>query len=147
MQTFLPYPDFYKTAQVLDYRRLGKQRIEAKQILMILLDEAKTKGWRNHPAVLMWKGYERALAGYGYEICMEWRKRGYIDNQRDYFRDRMHSTFIPKTIMPPWIGDEKFHLAHRSNLMRKDSKYYKQYFGNIDPTMEYVWPTKLNQGL
>ena len=37
MQTFLPYPDFVKSAQCLDYRRLGKQRVEAKQILEINL--------------------------------------------------------------------------------------------------------------
>ena len=28
MQTFLPYKDFGKTAKCLDYRRLGKQRVE-----------------------------------------------------------------------------------------------------------------------
>jgi len=32
MQTFLPYADFKESAQCLDYRRLGKQRVEAKQI-------------------------------------------------------------------------------------------------------------------
>ena len=26
MQTFLPYPDFFRSAEVLDVRRLGKQR-------------------------------------------------------------------------------------------------------------------------
>ena len=36
MQTFLPYEDFTKTAQCLDYKRLGKQRVEAYQILRIL---------------------------------------------------------------------------------------------------------------
>ena len=33
MQTFLPYPSFDASAKVLDYRRLGKQRVEAYQIL------------------------------------------------------------------------------------------------------------------
>jgi hypothetical protein len=36
MQTFLPYPDFQKSAQCLDYKRLGKQRCEAWQIYQIL---------------------------------------------------------------------------------------------------------------
>lgn len=36
MQTFLPYPDFKKSAQCLDYQRLGKQRLECKQILQTL---------------------------------------------------------------------------------------------------------------
>jgi Pyrimidine dimer DNA glycosylase len=33
VQTFLPYPDFARTAAVLDDRRLGKQRVEVLQIL------------------------------------------------------------------------------------------------------------------
>jgi Pyrimidine dimer DNA glycosylase len=33
MHTFLPYPSFEETASILDYRRLGKQRVEGFQIL------------------------------------------------------------------------------------------------------------------
>ena len=33
MQTFLPYPDFARSAAVLDRQRLGKQRVEVLQIL------------------------------------------------------------------------------------------------------------------
>ena len=33
MQTFLPYPDFARSARCLDNRRLGKQRVESYQIL------------------------------------------------------------------------------------------------------------------
>ena len=36
MQTFLPYKSFTKSAQVLDYKRLGKQRVEAMQIFNAL---------------------------------------------------------------------------------------------------------------
>lgn len=36
MQTFLPYADFEKTAKCLDYKRLGKQRVEAWQIYLTL---------------------------------------------------------------------------------------------------------------
>ena len=44
MQTFLPYPDFVKSALVLDYRRLGKQRVEARQILDIIVNDKKALG-------------------------------------------------------------------------------------------------------
>ena len=60
MQTFLPYPDFAKTATVLDPRRLGKQRVEAMQILRAL--NWPVYGWKHHPAVLIWQCYEEALA-------------------------------------------------------------------------------------
>jgi len=33
MQTFLPYPDFEASLRALDYRRLGKQRLEALQLI------------------------------------------------------------------------------------------------------------------
>lgn len=63
MQTFLPYPDFSQTARCLDYRRLGKQRVEAMQLW---------KGqWPNHPASKMWRGHEDWLALYYLEISRE----------------------------------------------------------------------------
>jgi hypothetical protein len=43
MQTFLPYPDFKKSLQTLDYRRLGKQRVEAYQIIRILKAASQSK--------------------------------------------------------------------------------------------------------
>ena len=61
VNTFLPYPDFVKSAKILDYKRLGKQRVEAWQILRALRGE--TKGWRNHPATNLWRGHEKALCG------------------------------------------------------------------------------------
>jgi len=33
MQTFLPYPDFERSARALDLKRLGKQRVECIQVL------------------------------------------------------------------------------------------------------------------
>ena len=61
MQTFLPYADFEKTAKCLDYRRRGKQRVEATQIIQTL--SGVTTGWHNHPATKMWRGHELALVG------------------------------------------------------------------------------------
>jgi hypothetical protein len=83
MQTFLPFPSFEQSLQSLDYRRLGKQRVETKQILMALLGESK--GWVNHPATKMWRGHEHALAEYGLLSCREWKSRGYKDNTEQYF--------------------------------------------------------------
>src|SRR3954467_10297198 len=54
MQTFLPVADFADSARLLDSPRLGKQRVEALQILRAI--ELPDYGWVNHPAVLMWGG-------------------------------------------------------------------------------------------
>lgn len=136
MQTFLPYTNFQKTAQILDYRRLGKQRVEAKQILQILLNETQTKGWRHHPAVLMWSGYEGALANYGKTICEEWIRRGYKDSLLPYFTNR---TSI-HVIYPVFLKNSHFIRSHRSNLVRKDTMYYRKYFKTVPDNLPYIWP-------
>ena len=77
MQTFLPYNDFKKTAACLDNRRLGKQRVEAYQILRIISGKRTSGGWLRHPAVLMWKGFSDALAAYQNSMITEWIDRGF----------------------------------------------------------------------
>lgn len=54
MQTFLPVANFCESAKYLDKARLGKQRVEAMQILSTL--SGASRGWINHPAVRMWRG-------------------------------------------------------------------------------------------
>jgi hypothetical protein len=135
MQTFLPYPNLQESVRVLDYRRLGKQRVETFQVLNILLDRTPTKGWRNHPVTLMWSGYEAALQLYQNYTIEEWVSRGYKNTMQ-------YEEIIPGSIvMPPWFGLEEFHVSHRSNLLRKDYEYYSQFF-NEDPNLPYYWPAK-----
>ena len=74
MQTFLPYPDFTATAAVLDVRRLGKQRVEALQVLRAMT--VPEYGWRHHPVAKMWAGYDEALVRYGLEVCAAWTAGG-----------------------------------------------------------------------
>lgn len=138
MQTFMPYPSFKESAKVLDMKRLGKQRVEVLQILQCLKGE-KT-GWRNHPAVKMWKGHENALIEYGIAICDEWLRRGYRDSirQRLWEKYPWHQT-APK---PEWFGNLSFHKSHQSNLLRKNKEYYSQFGWDISDSLPYVWPTK-----
>lgn len=144
MQTFLPYPDFSRSARVLDNKRLGKQRVEVLQILNVLLKPGGKSGWRNHPAVRMWRGYEHRLHTYGLAVCREWTGRGYKDTCYDKMTDMMyewgHPLPAPDKISPPWLGDESFHASHRSNLLRKDPVWYGR-FGWTEPhDLPYVWP-------
>jgi hypothetical protein len=139
VNTFLPYPDFNRTARCLDYKRLGKQRVEVFQILQALL--GIKKGWRHHPATKMWKGYEWCLFDYNCSICLEWRSRGY----QDTIYDKMDLLPFPnqgclKRSFPPWLGDERLHQSHRSNLLRKNKEYYGK-FGWMEPdNLPYYWP-------
>ena len=137
MQTFLPYSFFKKSVSCLDYRRLGKQRIEAKQIYNIITGNTKSKAWQNHPAVLMWKGYSLALALYHDCCILEWIKRKYINNML------LLSPKLSNIKMPPWLGNKEFHLSHRSNLYRKNPEWYGKFGWNVPPNLPYIWPTKI----
>ncbi|WP_308219790.1 MSMEG_6728 family protein [Gordonia sp. McavH-238-E] len=78
MQTFLPYPDFRRSAEVLDPARLGKQRVETLQILRAL--ELFDYGWSSHPAVTMWRGHTPALVAYGLAFVDVWTGEGRADS-------------------------------------------------------------------
>lgn len=135
MQTFLPYPSFEESAKVLDRQRLGKQRIEAAQLLRGLTG---TGGWTNHPASKMWTGHEGMLAVYGAIICREWVSRGYKDAQLNLFEQWLIE--LPDTGSPIWIGRKSFHLSHQSNLIRKLPDHYRKFFPNVPDNLPYEWP-------
>jgi len=138
MQTFLPYPNFDRSAQVLDMRRLGKQRVEVLQILMTLL--TGREAWSNHPAVKMWKGHEAALARYGLVICLEWRDRGFKDTCYDKIFSLSSDIRRPGTVvLPSWLTDD-FCRAHQSNLIRKMPEHYRPLWPDVPDDLEYVWP-------
>ncbi|MFF0205201.1 MSMEG_6728 family protein [Streptomyces sp. NPDC005017] len=149
MQTFLPDPDFRRSALLLDRRRLGKQRVEALQVLRGLTVEGY--GWRRHPAVRMWAGYEEALVCYGLEICRVWREQGHQDTCADslvagFTAARPGATVRDQLVLaaagelPPWIGDDAFHRSHRSALVRKDPEAYGDLFPGTPADLPYVWP-------
>lgn len=135
MQTFLPYPGFARSAAVLDDVRLGKQRVEAYQIVRSLL--GITQGWRHHPATKMWRGYEDALIEYGVAMCDEWTARGRADTVREKLLALRGGG---PAVRPPWLGDEAFHSAHRSNLLRKDPAHYGRFGWTESADLPYVWP-------
>ncbi len=149
MITFLPYANFTQSAQTLDRQRLGKQRIEALQIFKTLLqrEDIPPPKWINHPACLMWAGYEYDLCRYGYEICKEWKRRKYIDNLQQKFqvaKEIMHR-LLYLSDLPQWSENEELHRSHRLMLWKKDPYYYNQFAEEalsfpLDQEIKYVWP-------
>ncbi|WP_031084359.1 MSMEG_6728 family protein [Streptomyces sp. NRRL WC-3549] len=151
MQTFLPYADFRRSALALDPRRLGKQRVETIQVLRGLT--VPGYGWRHHPAVRMWTGYPEALVRYGLEMCAVWTAEGRADTcaatllqdlavslGRGAVTVRPEPELTAAGEVPPWLGDEAFHLSHRSALVRKDAAYYGPLFPDVPADLPYVWP-------
>jgi hypothetical protein len=149
MQTFLPHPGFRDSALVLDRRRLGKQRVEALQVLRGLTMPGY--GWRRHPAVRMWAGYEEALVRYGLEVCAVWRGLGHQDGCAAQLVAGLAASHRTGPVrrqpdlaaagdLPPWLGDEAFHRSHQSALVRKDPARYAALFPGVPDDLPYVWP-------
>jgi hypothetical protein len=153
MQTFVPYDDYYKIGQSLDDKRLGKQRVEAMQILNCLY---KPNRWQNHPAVRMWQGFHEALKHYQNWIMMAWMERGFKNKMKWAKTNTTFYTFK----RPWWFGNEDIHRTHRMMLVRKsievylkrgDTKTFEwyanqgwhlEYIENLDNFEGYIWPIK-----
>lgn len=150
MQTFLPYPSFYRSFRVLDDKyRLGNQVYRETYTFF-------KGGWPHHPAFVQWKGYERALAIYGlvgaYEMTRRFKEDGTPKYKTDvcnrwieYYKNLVET--LPDTGLPPWLGNKKLHKRHRERLLEKWPKHYKQFFKKDKPsTKDYIWGHMINDG-
>lgn len=133
MQTFLPSANATISASMLDNKRLNKQILECYQILNVLSGKSKGGGWRNHPAVLMWKGYEKGLWKYVQAMIVEARSRGIrtenneanLNNLKDLCWDIWGDN-------PPSFWNDKTKLmrvvtTHKASLFDKDPMFYARF--------------------
>lgn len=150
MQTFVPYPDYKDSVEVIDSRRLNKQLLEGRQILKILLSNQTSGGWVNHPAVVMWRGYEGSLVDYLEAVKNELDRRG-ISTSKNWaaiqglIEDYSEVSLSRKK--PNWVGDKRVHLSHRQRLYTKDNIAYAQFASDFQlpkssccPACNYFWP-------
>ena len=146
MQTFLPFADFRASAEVLDNKRLGKQRVETLQVMKALTIEGY--GWQHHPVVAMWRGFRPALMVYQDAVCSVWTERGFADTclVKTFAILEMvpedAAEYLSGSIrMPPWLGREDVHESHRSRLIAKSPEFYEAVFPGAPRDIDYVWPT------
>jgi len=145
VQTFLPFASFEASAAVLDDLRLGKQRVETLQILRAIVFPSY-KGWRNHPASAMWRGFTTALACYGLATCAEWVGRGRADSVAPMLREFIdgvppsQASLRKDGRLPPWFGDPRLHASHRASLTRKLPEHYRPRLPDFDDELPYFWP-------
>lgn len=134
---FMPYPDLAKSAASLDNFRLCHQRLICQQILAVLSGKIDNH-WKNHPAVLMWRGHTKVLKAYHDILIETWVGRG----KKNSMKRLTKGNKILKKDMPWWFGKEKFHRSHRSVLMNKAPQYYRKEFGNDKGYNkgQYFWP-------
>lgn len=94
------------------------------------------RGYHHHPAVTMWRGSEAALKLYLRAVLFEWIDRGYENNMPiPIFRGEVVK-------LPWWMGDERLHESHRSNLLRKNLQHYSQFDWRELPGNVYFWPSE-----
>lgn len=143
MQTFVPINSFSQSAEVMDLQRLGKQIIESQQIFKSL--SIPSYGWKQHPAVKMWRGHRGALLNYTTAFHNEWKMRrgkdhgGYLNLLKIA---EEHFVGSSEYEMPKWWGLHKVHESHQSNLVRKSPDHYRKYFPSVPDDLDYLWPVK-----
>ncbi|MCY1696068.1 MSMEG_6728 family protein [Curtobacterium sp. SL109] len=147
MQTFLPFADFRASAEVLDDKRLGKQRVETLQVMRALT--LPDYGWQHHPVTAMWRGYRPALMAYQDATCSVWLERGYADTCLAKTLEDLAR--VPEDLAayergdyprPAWNDDEAVHVSHRSKLVQKDREHYLPLFPDVPDDLDYVWPVQ-----
>jgi hypothetical protein len=133
MQTFLPSANIQNSAMLLDNKRLNKQILEGYQILNVLSGQSPTGGWRNHPAVLMWKGFERGLWEYVQAMVREARNRGIRTENNEANLNRLKDLCwdIWGNNRPEFWHDNnkvmRLTTTHKANLFDKDPIYYVKF--------------------
>ena len=133
MQTFLPSPNAITSARILDSKRLNKQILECYQILNVLSGKSPTGGWRNHPAVLMWKGYERGLWQYVQAMIREAKLRGIrTENNEANLNKLKDQCWESWGSTPPSFWEDTNKLmrvitTHRASLFDKDPAHYVKF--------------------
>ena len=154
MQTFLPESTMRECAKALDSKRLNKQILEAYQILNVLSGNSPTGGWRNHPAVLMWKGHEYSLHSYAKTMIKEAKFRGIkVDKNLENINNlEKRFGYAWGQGLPNWFSGPKHDrivVTHRANLYRKDPIYYAHYAPYVSSELnkpccdscQYYWVT------
>ena len=138
MQTFMPLNTYRTSALALDNKRLGKQRVEAYQILRTLF--GINAGWANHPAVKLWRGHEASLCLYAMAMCTEWVRRGFTDNLFPYFNENYQDLLAyGEPVIPELLLRKDLQVSHQSNLIRKDPAYYSKLFDGVPDNLPYIW--------
>jgi len=131
MQVFCPYNDVQKCVSALDPKRLGNQIY--RECLTIIRG-----GWPNHPCSKIWANHKHALSQYALAGLDELKKRGrFYPHHIDTFQKYLESS--PDTGFPSVWGFEPFHVAHRSNLLRKNFEWYSKFNWKESTDLNYIW--------
>lgn len=140
-RTWVPEQDLRRCAEVLERRHLTAQISEGLIVLRALMEPDDGAGWRRHPCVRMWRGYERFYCAYGVEMCREFRRRfGTVDHCLPQYVAAWQ-WLCPQDMTPPWWwGRHAVHAADRATLVARFPEHYGPIWPDVEPRDQAAWP-------
>lgn len=146
MRMYLPFNETKLNVACLSESDLTIQRNVAMTILETL--GGKSKGWRWHPGVNMWIGYDVLLAKIAHAINVEWcgmnpeacsgsTGRGKVYDKQ--LNDMGYSSVVP-TVTPWWWGNKEFHNRNKAAMLRSDPDWYGALFNGAKNDLCDWWP-------
>lgn len=101
--------------------------------MKILSGASESGAWRNHPAVLMWKGSEVHLMDYIDNMVYEANFRGIKTVNNVANLNALKRSFSSRwgNLKPVWSKPEhvdRVITTHKANLYRKDPEIYAEFY-------------------
>ena len=163
-RTWVPLEDMTASAATLNQQHIVAQLGEGSIVLRALLEPCDGAGWRHHPAVRMWRGYEPAFVRYLVLHSAEARRRGYYTvnfdrrfttagGAADFFDTNfavvsahMPPNLVPASIVMPWWWGGEIHARDRAALVARFPEHYGPIWPDVEPLDEPWWPVPYVEG-
>lgn len=138
---YLPHPDFEVSAQAFDSAML---QVNIDNIINLLENFHETEFAQpvDDRQRLAWKDHEVSLCWYGIVLCVEMERRQLHASSRarlEWHLD-MASAGAFSMDRPDWVGDERVHTSHQSQLIAHNPRVYAPAFPGIPDNLPVWWP-------
>lgn len=152
LNTWLPYDNYAESADILTDRHIFMQLQDCTKLLYWLTEmplnrRTPSKAQLEHPCVIQWRGYVPSLYDYTLEIMMVAYERSSLTNKQEQISEMAENINIldglvsnMKEETPSWLGNEDYHLSHKSNLIRLSRSAYESIWPDVPDNLELIWP-------
>lgn len=146
-RTWCPEREARLGASRLNRQHLVAQLGEGSIVLRALLEPCDGAGWRHHPAVRMWRGYERAFLAYLWAHLVEAESRGFfVDNFRWRFIQGYAAVGLLTPAVMPWWWGGRIHERERAVLVARFPGHYVKFWPDVSPLNGYWTPVPYVEG-
>lgn len=148
METYIPYPSFAASAEVLSASERVMSFISAMATLSVIHEVevvgASQEYIKRHPMVRLWREHDVFLFEYAdamYE-AMSPAVQGKLAHRREALQRHLEwATSGSYSMEPPrWLGDAEFHTQQQAALLRLNPEFYGPKFPDVSMTLVQTWP-------